>query len=141
MIMMSCSNLNPFFGEWNTSYGIPPFEEISEKDYLRAVKFGIHQQSVEVDAIIARDAEPTFENTIAAYEYSGRILDRTTRVLFNLAESDATPALQKVVDKVIPLLTEHTDNIFMNPYLFERVKAVYDTRNSSGLTTEQPVPH
>ena len=137
LIMMSCSNLNPFFGEWNTPYGIPPFEEISEKDYLRAVKFGIHQQSAEVDAIIARDAEPTFENTIAAYEYSGRILDRTTRVLFNLAESDATPALQKVVDKVIPLLTEHTDNIFMNPYLFERVKAVYDTRNSSGLTTEQ----
>lgn len=116
LIMMSCSNLNPFFGEWNTPYGIPPFEEISEKDYLRAVKFGIHQQSAEVDAIIARDAEPTFENTIAAYEYSGRILDRTTRVLFNLAESDATPALQKVVDKVIPLLTEHTDNIFMNPY-------------------------
>ena len=137
LIMMSCSNLNPFFGEWDTPYGIPPFEEISEKDYLRAVKFGIHQQSAEVDAIIARDAAPTFENTIAAYEYSGEVLDRALLVLFNLAESDATPALQKVVDKVIPLLTEHTDNIFMNPYFFERVKAVYDRRDSSGLTSEQ----
>ena len=135
--MMSCSNLNPFFGEWNTPYGIPPFDEISENDYIRAVKYGIHQQSAEVDAIIARDAEPDFENTVAAYEYSGRILDRTCLVLFNLAESDATASLQKTVDKVIPLLTEHTDNIFMNPYFFERVKAVYDTRNSSGLTTEQ----
>ena len=134
---MSCSNLNPFFGEWNTPYGIPPFDEISENDYIRAVKYGIHQQSAEVDAIIARDAEPDFENTVAAYEYSGRILDRTCLVLFNLAESDATASLQKTVDKVIPLLTEHTDNIFMNPYFFERVKAVYDTRNSSGLTTEQ----
>lgn len=137
MITMSCSNLNPFFGEWNTPYGIPPFDEISENDYIRAVKYGIHQQSAEVDAIIARDAEPDFENTVAAYEYSGRILDRTCLVLFNLAESDATASLQKTVDKVIPLLTEHTDNIFMNPYFFERVKAVYDTRNSSGLTTEQ----
>ncbi len=135
--MMSCSNLNPFFGEWDTPYGIPPFDEISENDYIRAVKYGIHQQSAEVDAIIARDAEPDFENTVAAYEYSGRILDRTCLVLFNLAESDATASLQKTVDKVIPLLTEHTDNIFMNPYFFERVKAVYDTRNSSGLTTEQ----
>ena len=137
LIMMSCSNINPFFGEWDTPYGLPPFDEISEKDYMRAVKFGIHQQSAEVDAIIARGAAPTFENTIAPYEQSGKVLDRVCGVLFNLAESDATPALQKVVEKVIPLLTEHTDNIFMNPYFFERVKAVYDTRNSSGLTAEQ----
>ena len=137
MIMMSCSNINPFFGEWDTPYGIPPFGEISNKDYIRAVKFGIHQQSAEVDAIIARDAEPTFENTVAAYEHSGKILDRVTGVLFNLSESDATPALQKVVEKVIPMLTEHSDNIFMNPYFFERVKAVYDARNVSGLTEEQ----
>ncbi len=137
LTMMSCSNINPFFGEWDTPYSLPPFEKIHEKDYIHAVKFGIHQQSAEIDAIIAKDAEPTFENTVAAYEQSGKLLDRVTLVLFNLAESDATPALQKVVEKVIPLLTEHSDNIFMNPYFFERVKAVYDSRNSSGLTTEQ----
>ncbi len=137
LIMTSCNSINPFFGDWDTPYSLPPFGEIHETDYLRAVKFGIHQQASEVDAIIARDAEPTFENTIAAYEHSGRLLDRVTLVLFNLAESDATPALQKVVDRVIPLLTEHTDNIFMNPYFFERVKTVYDNRNSSGLTDEQ----
>ena len=137
LIMVSCSNINPFFGEWDTPYGIPPFEEISDKDYLRAVKFGIHQQAAEVDAIIAKDAEPDFENTIAAYEHSGKILDRTCGVLFNLAESDATPSLQKVMGKVIPLLTEHSDNIFMNPYFFERVRKVYDTRYEAGLTGEQ----
>ena len=137
LTMISCSNLNPFFGEWDTPYGLPPFDEISEKDYLVAVKFGIHQQSSEIDAIIARDAAPTFENTIAPYEQSGKVLDRVCGVLFNLAESDATPALQKVTDKAIALLTEHNDNIFMNPYFFERVRTVYDARNSSGLTTEQ----
>ena len=137
LTMISCSNLNPFFGEWDTPYGLPPFDEISEKDYLVAVKFGIHQQSSEIGAIIARDAAPTFENTIAPYEQSGKVLDRVCGVLFNLAESDATPALQKVTDKAIALLTEHNDNIFMNPYFFERVRTVYDARNSSGLTTEQ----
>ena len=137
LLMISCSNINPFFGEWDTPYGIPPFDEISEKDYVSAVKFGIHQQSAEVDAIIARDAEPTFENTIAAYEHSGKILDRVTGVLFNLSESDASPALQKVVEKVVPLLTEHSNNVFMNPYFFGRVKKVYDSRYDSGLTSEQ----
>lgn len=137
LIMVSCSNINPFFGEWDTPYGIPPFEKIHEKDYIHAVKFGIHQQAAEVDAIIAKDAEPDFENTIAAYERSGQLLDRVTGVLFNLSESDATPALQKIVGKVIPLLTEHSDNIFMNPYFFERVKKVYDSRNTTGLTREQ----
>lgn len=137
LLMVSCSNINPFFGDWNTPYGIPPFEKISEKDYMRAVKLGIHQQAAEVDAIIARDAQPTFENTIEAYEHSGKLLDKVCGVLFNLSESDATPALQKVVEKVIPLLTEHTDNIFMNPYFFERVKTVYDGRLSAGLTEEQ----
>lgn len=137
LIMVSCSNINPFFGEWDTPYGIPPFEKIHEKDYIHAVKFGIHQQAAEVDAIIAKDAEPDFENTIAAYERSGQLLDRVTGVLFNLSESDATPALQKIVGKVIPLLTEHSDNIFMNPYFFERVKKVYDNRNTAGLTREQ----
>ncbi len=135
--MISCSNLNPFFGEWDTPYGLPPFDEISEKDYLVAIKYGIHQQSSEIDAIIARDAEPTFENTIAPYEQSGKVLDRVCGVLFNLAESDATPSLQKIMDKAIALLTAHNDNIFMNPYFFERVRTVYDARESSGLTTEQ----
>lgn len=137
LLMMSCSNINPFFGEWDTPYGIPPFEEISDKDYVRAVKFGIHQQSAEIDAIIARDAEPTFVNTIAAYEHSGKMLDKVCGVLFNLSESDTTPSLQKAVEKVIPLLTEHTDNIFMNPYFFERVRKVYDSRFDSGLDEEQ----
>ena len=105
------------------------------------MKFGIHQQSAEVDAIIARDAEPTFENTIAAYEHSGKILDRVTGVLFNLSESDASPALQKVVEKVVPLLTEHSNNVFMNPYFFGRVKKVYDSRYDSGLTSEQIRAH
>lgn len=137
LMLVSCNNDNPFFADWDTPYGIPPFEQIKEKHYVDAVKAGIHQQAAEIDAIIANDAEPDFANTIAAYERSGAILDKVYGVLFNLCESDATPSMQKVVEKVIPMVTEHSDNVFMNPYFFKKVKTVYDNMEKDGLIREQ----
>lgn len=134
---ISCNRTNPFFSEWDTPYGIPPFDKIQEKDYVEAVEVGIHRQSAEIDAIIAKDDKPTFENTIEAYERSGALLDKVTGVLFNLSESDATESMQAVVAEVLPMLTEHNDNIFMNPYFFSRVKELYDSREDLGLTAEQ----
>ena len=137
MLVTSCKQLNPFLGEWNTPYGIPDFGSIKESDYIPAVKFGIRQQEGQIDAIIANGNAPDFENTVAAYELSGEILDRVTGVLFNLSESDATPSMQKIVEKVIPMLTEHNDNVFMNPYFFARVDELYRDRDSHDLTVEQ----
>ena len=133
----ACNRTNPFFSEWDTPYGIPPFEQIKEKDYIPAIKAGIHRQEAEVDAIIAKDDEPTFENTVAAYERSGALLDKVTGVLFNLSESDATESMQKIVAEALPMLTEHHDNIFMNHYFFSRVKELHDARATLGLTDEQ----
>ena len=133
----ACNRTNPFFAEWDTPYGIPPFEQIKEKDYIPAIKAGIHRQEAEVDAIIAKDDEPTFENTVAAYERSGALLDKVTGVLFNLSESDATESMQKIVAEALPMLTEHHDNIFMNHYFFSRVKELHDARATLGLTDEQ----
>ena len=137
MLVPSCKQLNPFLGDWNTPYGIPDFESIKESDYIPAVKFGIRQQEGQIDAIIANGNAPDFENTVAAYELSGEILDRVTGVLFNLSESDATPSMQKIVEKVIPMLTEHNDNVFMNPYFFARVDELYQDRENQNLTREQ----
>ncbi len=137
MLTMSCKEINPFLAEWDTPYGIPDFGIIKEKHYIPAVKIGIRQQQSEIDAIIADSEKPTFENTVAAFDRSGEILDRVTGVLFNLSESDATPSLQKIVAKVIPMLSEHNDNIFMNPYLFERVEELYENRKDLKLTSEQ----
>ncbi|EJX02654.1 peptidyl-dipeptidase Dcp, partial [gut metagenome] len=137
MAIVSCNNENPFLSDWNTPYGLPPFDKIDNKDYIQAVKTGIRRQEAEIDAILEKNDMPTFENTIAAYEHSGALLDKVTGVLFNLAESDGTEELQKVVEDVISRLTEHSDNIFMNPYFFERVKFLYDSRNSLNLTAEQ----
>ena len=137
MSIAGCNKVNPFLFEWKSNYGLPPFDQIRENQYMLAVKMGIRQQASDVDAIIASGEEPTFDNTIAAYDRSGATLDRVTGVLFNLSETDGTPSLQRIVEKVLPLLSEHNDNIFMNPYFFERVKYLYDRKKELGLTKEQ----
>jgi len=137
MMMCSCTDRNPFLSEWDTPYGIPDYSIIKESDYIPAIKAGIRQQSSEIDAIIAVGDAPTFDNTIVPFERSGAILDRVIGVLFNLSESDATESLQEIVEKVTPMISEHSDDIFMNPYLFEKVEDLFKQRESLDLTREQ----
>lgn len=132
----SCSRNNPFLEEWNTPYGIPPFDEIQLSDYIPAVTAGIEQQKQELDAILANQDAPTFENTVAAYEYSGEILTKVSLVLFNLQETEGNEEMDKVVEEATALMTAHEDEMSMNKAFFERVKAVYDA-DQSGLTREQ----
>ena len=132
----SCSRNNPFLEEWNTPYGIPPFDEIQLSDYIPAVTAGIEQQKQELDAILTNPDAPTFDNTVAAYEYSGEILTKVSLVLFNLQETEGNEEMDKVVEEATALLTAHEDEMSMNKAFFERVKAVYDA-DQSGLTREQ----
>ena len=137
MAAVSCSNVNPFLGEWETPYGIPDFNSIQEKHYLPAIEFGIRQQQSEIDAIIANSEAPTFENVVEAYERSGAVLGRVSAVLFNVSESDATESLQKIVEEALPLISAHSDNIFMNPYFFAKVEKLYKDIDNLGLNQEQ----
>ena len=137
VMMAACTqNKNPFLQEWDTPYGIPPFDKIQLSEYIPAVKAGIKQQKAELDAILNNPEAPTFENTIAAYELSGDILDKVSNVLFNLQETEGSDEMNKIVEKATELITEHSDNISMDKKFFERVKAVYDA-DQSGLTREQ----
>ena len=137
MAAVSCNRTNPFLTEWNTPYGIPDFEAVQEKHYVPAVEAGIRQQQSEIDAIIANQKAPTFENVVEAYECSGAILDRVVGVLFNLSETDGTESLQKIVEQVLPMLSAHSDNIFMNPYFFKKVEVLYNDMENLGLNQEQ----
>ena len=137
MAAVSCIGNNPFFAEWETPYGIPDFDAVKEKHYLPAVVVGIAQQQAEIEAIIANTEEPTFANVVEAYERSGAILDRVTGVLFNLSETDATPSLQAIVEKVLPQLSVHSDNIFMNPAFFKKVEVLYNDMENLGINQEQ----
>jgi len=136
MTMISCGG-NPFLSTWDTPYGIPDFGKVQEKHYIPAVEAGIAQQQAEIQAIIDSEETTSFENVVEAYEASGAILDRVVGVLFNLSETDATPSLQKIVEQVLPMLSEHGDNVFMNPDFFAKVKVLYDDMESLGLDQEQ----
>ena len=133
----SCNNTNPFLTEWDTPYGIPDFSKVKEKHYVPAVEAGIAQQQAEIDAIIANTDAPTFENVVEAYEKSGAILDRAVGVLFNVSETDSTPALQEIVEQVLPLISVHSDNIFMNADFFKKVEVLYNDVENLGLNQEQ----
>lgn len=135
MIVSSCCTSNPFLSEWDTPYGIPDFGAIRESHYLPAIKEGIRQQTAEIQAICDNEETPDFDNVILAYEHSGAILGRVCNVLFNLSESDGTESLQKIVEQALPMISEHSDNIFMNPAFFAKVKVIYD--NMEGLDREQ----
>ena len=136
MALTACNKTNPFLVEWNTPYGMPPFEEIKTGHYLPAVNSGIEQQNAEIQAIVDNPDAPTFDNTIAAMDMSGKLLSKVLGVLYNVSETDSDPALEKVMEEVMPLISGHFDNIYMNPALFARVKAVYEA-DQSGLTREQ----
>ena len=135
MAITACHQ-NPFLSEWDTPYGIPPFDQIRTSDYLPAVEAGIDEIRSEVSAIVGNPEAPTFENTIDAYDKAGAILDRVTSVLFNLDESDASPELDAIVAKAMPMVTAVSDEINFNAGLFARVKAVYEA-DQSGLSREQ----
>ena len=137
MAAVSCNRSNPFLTEWENEYRIPSFDQIEEAHYIPAIEAGIAQQQAEIEAIIADSAEPTFENVVVAYERSGSILDRVSSVLFNVSESDATESLQKIVEQALPLISVHSDNIFMNPGFFAKVEKLYNEIDNLGLNQEQ----
>ena len=134
---MSCNNSNPFLSDWTTPYSIPDFSAVQEKNYIPAVEAGIAQQEAEIQAIIDNQEAPTFANVVEAYERSGAILDRVMGVLFNLAETDGTESLQKIVEQALPMLSVHSDNISMNPAFFAKVEVLYNDMENLGLNQEQ----
>ena len=137
MTLMSCNNSNPFLSDWTTPYSIPDFSAVQEKHYIPAVEAGIAQQEAEIQAIIDNQEAPTFANVVEAYERSGAILDRVMGVLFNLAETDGTESLQKIVEQALPMLSVHSDNISMNPAFFAKVEILYNDMENLGLNQEQ----
>jgi len=130
-------NDNPFFSTYKTPYGVPPFEKIKLVHYMPAFEAGIKQHQAEIEAIANNPVAPTFANTIAAMEYSGKLLTKVNMVFSNLLESMNSPEMQAIAEKVTPLLTEHSDNIQLNEKLFKRIETLYNNRSKIQLTAEQ----
>lgn len=128
---------NPLLAEWNTPFGVPPFDRIESTDYLPAMRDGVQQQQSEIDAIVANPDAPTFENTIVALEVSGSTLNAVRRVFFAVNGAHADDVIRDTARTIAPELSAHRDNIFLNAALFERVDAVYNMRDQLDLNAEQ----
>lgn len=121
---------NPLLTESTLDYQAPDFSKIRPEHFVPAIKEGIRLQLAEIDSITSNTAAPTFENTVLAYEKSGRVLDRATSILSGLVGADGTEELQKIDEETTPLLSDHQDALLLNEKLFARIKAVYEARQS-----------
>jgi peptidyl-dipeptidase Dcp len=129
-------NQNPFFEEWDTPYGVPPFDKIKEEHYLPAFQKAIEIQNNEIEAIITNPDKPTFENTIVALDKSGSDLSKVSGVFFNLVEANTNEQLQAINAEIAPILAGHQDNMMLNADLFKRVKTVADEQKELNLEIE-----
>ncbi len=128
---------NPVLADSSLPFGAPEFAKYQSADYEAAFMEGLAEQRAEIDAVANNTEAPTFDNTIAALERSGKKLAKVSGVFYNLNETDADDVMRETEKKLSPILTEHSAYMTMNEALFARVKALYDTKASLGLTREQ----
>ena len=128
---------NPFFEPYTTPHGTVPFDRIRTEHYEPAILEGINRQKAEIETITENSQKPTFANTIEAYEKSGELLEKATTVFGNMLSAETNDDLQALAQKIMPLLSEHSNNIMLNEKLFARVKEVYAQKEDLNLTQEQ----
>ena len=128
---------NPFFSDFETPFGTPPFDKIKEEHFLPAFKEGIERQRKEIAAITSNEEAPTFENTIEALEYSGELLTKVSNVFDNLDSANTNETMQAIAKETAPMLSQLRDDINLNEDLFSRIKAVYETKDQLALSPEQ----
>ena len=122
---------NPLLVESDLPLGAPDFSKIQVTDYMPAFQKAMEQQREAIKQITENKDAATFENTILAFENSGRLLDRVCRVFFALTEADKTEEIGEIEKTVQPLLTDLDNEILFNKPLFERIKQVYDVQHDS----------
>lgn len=116
---------NPLLEKWDTPYQTPPFKSIKPEHYLPAFKEAIQKAKEDINSI-KQNRIATFQNTIVALDRAGELVTRASGIFFNLLECDATPEMQDIATKVQPMLTEYSNNIYLDTALFQRVKYVYE---------------
>lgn len=128
---------NPLLAEWNTPFGIPPFEQIKLEHYMPAYVEAMARHNAEIDSIVNNQQPATFENTIVAFDNSGLLLEKISSVFSGMSGIASTPEVMALAKELSPLTSKHYNEISLNPGLFKRIKEVYEKRDSLGLNPEQ----
>lgn len=131
------TEINPLLEAWSGPHATPAFDRFRNEDYMPAFQQTLKEARAEVEAIVTNPDEPTFANTIEALEFSGRRLDDLCNLFFNLNEACTDDEMQRIALEVSPLLTAFSNDVSLNPALFDRVRKVYEKRADLTLTTEQ----
>ena len=121
---------NPFFGTYGTPYEVPNFDKIKPEHYLPAFEKGMAEQKAAIEKIVSNKEKPTFQNTVEALEYSNTLLSKISEVFYNQTSANTNKELQEIAKNLSPLMSKHNDDIRLNTGLFERIKSVYDNRNT-----------
>lgn len=135
--MQTTTEINPLLEAWSGPHAAPAFDRFRNEDYMPAFQQALKEARAEVEAIVTNPDEPTFANTIEALEFSGRQLDDLCNLFFNLNEACTDDEMQRIALEVSPLLTAFSNDVSLNPALFDRVRKVYEKRADLILTAEQ----
>jgi len=130
------TDMNPLLAEYNTPFGVPPFDKIKTEHYLPAYQEGIKQQEAEIEAIVNNPEAPDFYNTVVTFDNSGEYLRKARGVFDRLRSADTNDEMDAIAEELVPITSEHNSNILLNEALFERIKAVYDNKENLELNTE-----
>ena len=134
---MTLATRNPLLQPWTSPYQLPPFGSVKAEHFEPAYDVALAQHLAEIDEIAGQAAAPTFDNTIAAVDRSGHLLDRIEGLFHNLTSSETSPALQAVEMRLAPRLAAHSSAFFMHRALFARIDALHAQRETLALTPEQ----
>jgi peptidyl-dipeptidase Dcp len=144
LFLASCSTaekpketVNPLLVEFETPFGAPPFDIIDNEHYLPAYTVAMEEHKADIQAIVDNTDAPDFENTIVAYDRSGKLMSKISPIFGGLRGANTNPRLQEIAREITPLLSAHSNEIRFNQGLFERIKAVYEKRETLGLNQEQ----
>lgn len=128
---------NPFFEDWKTPFQTPPFSQIRNEHYMPAFTEAMKVHNREIDVIVRNSARPTFENTIDALDNSGSLLEKVSSVFYGLNAANTNKEMQEIAKQLSPLVTKHSDDINLNPALFEKVKTIYKSKDNLRLNPDQ----
>ena len=134
---MTLATSNPLLQPWDTPHGLPPFAQIQSAHFAPALGAAMAEHLADIERIAGDPQPASFENTVAAFDRSGRLLDRIAALFYNLASSETSPQLQEVERRMAPILAAHHNQVSTNGPLFNRIDALYEQRQALSLTAEQ----
>jgi peptidyl-dipeptidase Dcp len=134
---MTLHSQNPLLENFNTPYETAPFDQVKPKHFVPAFEQAIQEAKAEINTITENSQQATFENTIAALDFSGEKLGRISSIFFNINSAETTEEIQQIAQQVSPMLSEFNNDVKLNEKLFQKIKAVWDQKESLNLTPEQ----